>query len=117
MTPEKRFENRLCEGLKKVGIFARHFDTVGLDGWPDITVLHNDSYYLIECKYHTCKLRDDQKALHARLLIAYGITKIIQVSELHDEFYVCAHNSSGFVRWDVHIPTFGDLVTFIRENI
>lgn len=117
MTPEKRFENRLCAGLKEAGIFARHFDTVGLDGWPDITVLHNNSYFLIECKYHTCKLRDDQKALHAHLLIAYGIANVIQVSELYNEFYVCVHDSSGFVTWDMHIPTFSELVAFIKEGM
>jgi Holliday junction resolvase len=87
MTPEKMFEVALVKELKKSGIFAHHFDAVGCDGWPDIIALKNNECLLLECKYHTLKLRDDQAALHIALSLSNNFNRIFTVSRM-DHYYM-----------------------------
>jgi hypothetical protein len=88
MTPEKQFETNLIKQLKLQGVFAHHFDAVGCDGWPDILALKNNECVLIECKYHTLELRDEQYAFHELLKARYGFNRIYIVSRMADERYI-----------------------------
>jgi Holliday junction resolvase len=87
MTPEKQFETNLIKQLRIAGAFAHHFDVVGCDGWPDILVLKNNECVLLECKYHTTELRDEQYAFHELLKAKYGFNRIYIVSKMSDENY------------------------------
>lgn len=90
MPPEKRFESNLIQALRRRGCFAHHFDAIGCDGWPDILVLKDGKSCLIECKYHTMNLRDEQVAFHTWLADIVGFKQVATATQWRDGTFAWA---------------------------
>jgi hypothetical protein len=88
VTPEKKFENDLIRELKKLGVFAHHFDAVGCDGWPDLILLGEERTMLIECKYGTAELRKEQNAFWIELEKKYHWSMVYAVCKNRDGTYL-----------------------------
>lgn len=71
MNPEKRFELKIGDKLALQGWWSRHFDTNGLDGWPDIAAFKDRECRLIEVKAGT-KVSPEQRAFH-KMLGMFGV--------------------------------------------
>ena len=117
MTPEKKFENAIIAALKEKKIYARHFNTIGQDGWPDILAIKKNKVLLIECKYNTMALRSDQKAFHSYLIREYGITNIVQVCDMEDHYIMRLHDSLGSCVGGYSFDTLPELIVNLEARI
>ena len=114
MNQEKQFEMSLVKELKKRGVFAHHFDAVGCDGWPDVLALKNNECLLIECKYHTLDLRDEQYAFHALLKAKYGFNRIFSCSRMEQGYIV---KDTCFPDYEHHYANIYELSDMINKEL